>query len=142
MTQPKGRIHGQTDYALAEFVGRLKTEIEFFAASQSLLASEVTPWVATLLHASQGRSVLGPVPNLPNLRSPRAERGKAAVAVAHSARHGAQGHSAPSRKGKTSAIQAYWQRMTPKQRSNEMARRKAKWSKEAVDRWAHKKPAA
>lgn len=144
MPKAKEKLNGQADYAFAEFVGYIKAKTEIFAASQHLLAHEVARGLAEILRADSDRALLGHSPRLRDLRSTGNRHtstagGDTTVAVAEPppARSASTGQA--SVPGKVHPAKAYWDRMSPLQRRREFQRRKAKWSKDALARWSHKK---
>lgn len=133
----RGKTDGSIEFAIAELFGGIKLQIIFRAAETGLSAEWIASRLAALL-SPQGQRVQHSLPTMQSettgthraLESLEmaeyAHSGKAPVAITA----GANGSEIPkgSVKGQLikSAQAAYWERMTPAQRSAEMARRLSK----------------
>jgi hypothetical protein len=115
------QFEGSLAFELGKYVGRIETQLEYFAGSVGLSAPQLTHRVATLLLSGAGREAL----RLENPVSPlrrSSTAGNKPVRALEMA-------SGPS--GATPKVRAhggpkqYWAKMTPEQRRNEMKRRRA-----------------
>ena len=123
--------HGQnntvSESQIAYLHGRIEHELEGFASSLGVDLKEVSTRVgAALVSSAGGQSVRGP-DSLPIVRRKTTKAHKAVAKV------GLRGRMSRKPQGtvhhKKSGIRQYWDRLTPKQRREEMQRRVAKRNK-------------
>lgn len=122
--------HGKiTSNQISYLHGYFEAKIEGFAKSADVPADELALRVGSVLYSASGGSVLGNRSN----RVQRMSRAPASVsqgkrgevAVGSRSRNYGASVKAPSGKRKESSIKAYWARMTPEQRKEEVIRRQA-----------------
>lgn len=116
--------------AIAYIHGRIAIQIETFAQSLGLPASDLAARVGTLLFGQTGREPLGPEDRMPFMHRETAKGGKTVEPLAVASRTRSK---APVKA--QSKIKNYWANMTPEQRQAEMKRRQRKWSPEAKAKW-------
>lgn len=111
--------------SIAYLHGRIEAQLEAFAGSLGVPPSELTSRVAALLLALPSGSLLRTEDNMPSLRRKTTRAYKKRLSKVEVASR-PSGPAPPVRKRRTSSIKSYWERMTPKERQAEMARRVAK----------------
>jgi hypothetical protein len=132
----------RTDYdesklevSAAFFTGGVLERLSAYARSLGLSETELAARVgASILSTAHGQ-VLGPAHRVPDVRAKTAKGSKAVEPVAVAKRAYSK---QPSKVKRKKQKRSYWEGLTPRQRKNEMKRRQAKWSEDALNRW-HKR---
>jgi hypothetical protein len=105
--------HGsKIEVSVAYIHGRIEAQLEAFAQSLDIPAWELAGRVGALLLGAESWSVLGTEDRVPSVSGSATERSKTARKVA-----------VDGGTHRSSAQKAYWERMTPKQRRQEVRRR-------------------
>lgn len=124
-------VHGRIEHKVQVFDSRLKQEVEAFADSIGAPRELFTEGVGQLLPAV-GQWGSNPVPRM-RVSAPKGIKlGRPVEATGHTQEHPKPSVTKPNKQ------KFYWAKMTPEQRSAEMARRRKKWSPEALAKWSHK----